>query len=172
MNRKSLIAFIVVLTMLTVPFFSSCSKKPETIEEYLANQPESMEDLKQNAEKSGLELSISGNDITYSYDISSYEDMTEELAKSDKIVEALGDALEDSEDNFSDLCSKLEEESNIEGIRIIVKYSYGDEELVSKSFTASGAEDSDSSKKDKSEDSDSEESGDSEDSSESDSSEE
>ena len=168
MNKKNFIAFIVVLLMITIPFLSSCIKAPETIEEYLSNQPESMEDLKQNAEKSGLELSISGNDITYSYDISNYEDMTEDLAKSDKIVEALGDALEDSADNFSELCTKLEEESNIEGIRIIVKYSYGDEELVSKTFTSSGAEDSDSSNKD-SDKSDSEGSEESEDSGESDS---
>jgi signal transduction protein with GAF and PtsI domain len=145
MNKKKIVSILIILTMVMATLLSACNKAPKTIEEYLANDPDAMDEIKKNAEKSGLEVSVSGNDITYSYDISSYEDMTEEMANNETVVKALGDALDDSADNFSDLCKKLEEESNIEGVRIIVRYNYGDKELVSKTYTSSGIAESEES---------------------------
>ena len=36
------------------------------------------------------------------------------------------------------LCKQLEEESKIEGIQIVVNYTYGDEVIVTKTFNSSG----------------------------------
>ena len=53
--------------------------------------------------------------------------------------EQLASALDSTTDTFVGLCKQLEEESKIEGIQIIVNYTYGDEVIVTKTFNSSGA---------------------------------
>ena len=54
------------------------------------------------------------------------------------MVEQLTSTLESTGDTFSGLCKQLEEESKIEGIQIVVNYTYGDEVIVTKTFNSSG----------------------------------
>ena len=53
--------------------------------------------------------------------------------------EQLSSALDSTTDTFVGLCKQLEEESKIEGIQIVVNYTYGDEVIVTKTFNSSGA---------------------------------
>ena len=64
--------------------------------------------------------------------------MTADLAKSEQLTSSLEAALTQSEESFVNLCSQLEEQSKIEGVQIIVNYSFEDEVLVTKTFNSSG----------------------------------
>ena len=55
------------------------------------------------------------------------------------MVEQLTSALESTGDTFASLCKQLEDESKIEGVQIIVNYTFGDEVVVTKTFNSSGA---------------------------------
>ena len=86
-----------------------------------------------------ITVNFKGNDVVYTYDLSSINNVTEEVIKSDMMKEQLASALDSTADTFVGLCKQLEEESKIEGIQIIVNYTYGDEVIVTKTFNSSGA---------------------------------
>lgn len=138
MKRKSLISVIVMMVLLMALIMSSCEKKPESLEEFVNSNEDSMEDIQKTADESGLKVEIKGNEVTYSYDISDYEGMTEEIAKGDQMKKALEDALNDASDTFTGLCGDLEEESGIEGVTIKVNYTYKDENLITTVYDKSG----------------------------------
>ncbi len=139
MKKKSILSILICLTLIfSMVALASCSSTPETLEEYVASNEDAMDEINEAADSAGLDVTISGNDIIYSYDIANYDGITEEVAKSDTMVDSLQSALESADSTFSGICEDLEEESSIEGIRIIVNYTYGDENLVSMTFDKSG----------------------------------
>lgn len=139
MKRKSIIALIITFAMVMSLFITSCgSKEPETIESFVNNNKEAADQIKEAAENSGLDVTITGNDVIYTYDLKNYEGMTADLAKSEQLTSSLEAALTQSEESFVNLCSQLEEQSKIEGVQIIVNYSFEDEVLVTKTFNSSG----------------------------------
>ena len=141
MNKKGFIALLLTFVMSLSMIATSCSKTPQTIEEYINNDKESMEKVQEAADTAGLEVSFSGNDVVYSYDLSTIDGVTEEVIKSDIMKEQLTSALDSTGDTFVGLCKQLEEESKIEGIQIVINYKYGDEIIVTKTFNSSGAVD-------------------------------
>jgi transcriptional regulator with PAS, ATPase and Fis domain len=128
----------MIMALLMALVMSSCEKKPETLEEFVNSNEDSMKDIQKTADESGLKVDIKGNEVTYSYDISDYDGMTEEIAKGDQMKKALEDALNDASDTFTGLCGDLEEESGIEGVTIKVNYTYKDENLITKVYDKSG----------------------------------
>lgn len=146
MKKKSIISVIISLTLVMAMLLSSCgSKEPDTLEKFLSNDEEAMQEIQETATSSGLEVSIKDNEVLYTYDLKNYDGMTEEVAKSDVMKESLSSALDSSGESFSSLCKQLEDESKITGITITVKYTYDGEDLVTKSFTsADTGEDTDS----------------------------
>ena len=139
MKRKSIIAVLISIAIMMTMVFASCSKAPQTLEDYIQNDAEASQQIEETAQSAGLDVAISGNNVTYTYDLKNYEGMTEEVAKSEKMVDSLGSTLDAAGETFSDLCAKLEEESKIEGIQIIVNYTYDGENLVSRTFNKDGA---------------------------------
>ena len=136
MKRKGL--FAVLLSLVLIIAMTACSSSPKTIEEYINKDKEAQEQVQQAADQAGLTVAFKGNDVIYTYDLSSIENVTEEVIKSDIMVEQLTSTLESTGDTFSGLCKQLEEESKIEGIQIVVNYTYGDEVIVTKTFNSSG----------------------------------
>ena len=136
MKKKSLLAVLLSLVMIVA--MTACSSAPKTIEEYVENDKEAQEQVQSAADQSGLAVDFSGNDVIYTYDLSTIENVTEEVAKSDLMVEQLSAALQSTEGTFCNLCEQLEKESKIEGVQIVVNYTYGDEVIVSKTFNSSG----------------------------------
>ena len=136
MKRKGL--FAVLLSLVLIIAMTACSSSPKTIEEYINKDKEAQEQVQQAADQAGLTVDFKGNDVIYTYDLSSIENVTEEVIKSDIMVEQLTSTLESTGDTFSGLCKQLEEESKIEGIQIVVNYTYGDEVIVTKTFNSSG----------------------------------
>ncbi|MBQ6315096.1 MAG: DUF4854 domain-containing protein [Mogibacterium sp.] len=142
MKRRSIIAVLISLTLVMAMALSACgSKEPDTLEKYIQNDEKASAEIQQTADTNGLEVSIKGNDVVYTYDLKNFEGVTEELAKSDTMKESLASALNSAGTTFSDLCKQLEEGSKIEGIQIIVNYTYDGETLVTKTFNKDGAVD-------------------------------
>ncbi len=138
MKRKSMVALLLAFVMSLSLMATACSS-PKTIEEYVAKDKEASEQVQKAADTAGLTVDFSGNDVIYTYDLASIDNVTEEVIKSDMMKEQLASALDSTTDNFVGLCKQLEEESKIEGIQIIVNYTYGDEVIVTKTFNSSGA---------------------------------
>lgn len=136
MKRKGL--FAVLLSLVLIIAMTACNSSPKTIEEYINKDKEAQEQVQQAADQAGLTVDFKGNDVIYTYDLSSIENVTEEVIKSDIMVDQLTSTLESTGDTFSGLCKQLEEESKIEGIQIVVNYTYGDEVIVTKTFNSSG----------------------------------
>lgn len=118
---------------------SACSKKPETLEDYAQRNSEISETISETNESSGVQIEINGNDIIYSYELSSIEGYSEEVVKNEAAVEALSDALDSSGENFVRICGSVEEAAGITGVRAIVSYTYKDKVVASRTFTADGA---------------------------------
>jgi hypothetical protein len=138
MKRKSMVALLLAFVMSLSLMATACSS-PKTIEEYVAKDKEASEQVQKAADTAGLTVDFSGNDVIYTYDLASIDNVTEEVIKSDMMKEQLASALDSTTDNFVGLCKQLEEESKIEGIQIIVNYTYGDEVIVTKTFNSTGA---------------------------------
>ncbi len=138
MKKRSIIAFLLCFVMMLSVFLTACGS-PKTIEEYIGKNKEAAEEVQQAADTAGLAVDFSGNDVIYTYDISTIDGVTEEVGKSDMMIEQLGAALDSQGNTFVGLCKQLEEESKIEGVQIIINYTFGEEVLVTKTFNSSGA---------------------------------
>ena len=119
MKKKGLIALLISLVMMLSVFTTACGG-PKTIEEYVKNDKEAQEQLDKVAENQGLAVEITGNDVIYTYDISSIDGVTEEVGTSDLMKDQLASALDGVSDQFVGLCKQLEEESKITGVQIII----------------------------------------------------
>lgn len=138
MKRKSIVAMLLAFVM-TFSLMATACGSPKTIEEYINKDKDAAEQVQKAADTAGLTVNFKGNDVVYTYDLSSINNVTEEVIKSDMMKEQLASALDSTADTFVGLCKQLEEESKIEGIQIIVNYTYGDEVIVTKTFNSSGA---------------------------------
>ena len=141
MKRKSIIALLLTFVMSLSLMATACNKAPQTIEEYVNNDKEAMEEVQNAADTAGLQVAFSGNDVVYTYDLAKIDGVTEDVIKSDVMKEQLESALDSTGDTFVGLCKQLEEQSKIEGVQIVINYTYGDEVIVTKTFNSSGAVD-------------------------------
>ena len=137
MKRKSMVALLLAFVMSFSLMATACSS-PKTIEEYINKDKEAAEQVQKAADTAGLTVDFSGNDVVYTYDLSSINNVTEDVIKSDMMKEQLASALDSTSDTFVGLCKQLEEESKISGIQIVVNYTYGDEVIITKTFNSSG----------------------------------
>lgn len=152
MNKKIFtiaISFILVFAML----LSACSKKePDTLESLMKSDSEVLGSIQQEAESNGVKLSISGNEITYEYDISNQNDVDEKMLENEEYIKKYNTALDAGAGIFEDYVKQTEETSGIEGLSMVVKYTYKGKEIASRVFTSVS-----SGEADKENDSDSEE---------------
>ncbi len=140
MKKRTLIA-LIMMTVITVLCFTACGKKEAmTLEKYCKDKPEVQESISKAMSDSNVLVEIKGNDIIYTSDLASMEGYTEEIAKNDAVKKALGDALTAAGATFGNISKNIEESSKIEGINTIVNYTWGEEVLVTKTFTSADAE--------------------------------
>ncbi len=138
MKRNRILTIIISTAMMLVMIFAVGCSKNRTLEDFVNNNEEGKKQLEQTAADSGLEFSIKGNNVVYTYDLKNYEGMTEELSKDEKLITTLDKALESNSDTFVSLCQSLEKESEISGITITVNYSYDGNTVVTKTFNNEG----------------------------------
>lgn len=139
MKKKGLTALLLIFVMMMSVMASACNSAPKTIEEYINKDKDAMAEVQKAADSSGLTVDFKGNDVIYTYDLAGLDGVTEEVVKSDMMVEQLSSALDNTGSTFASLCKQLEDESKITGVQIVVNYTYGDEVIVTKTFNSSGA---------------------------------
>ena len=141
MKRKSLAALLMIVAVLTAMLFTGCGKKATpTLEDYCKDNPEVQENIDSAMADSNVAVEIKGNEIIYNFDLSKADGYTEELAKSDEIKTALEGALASAGSTFGNISKSIEESTEISGISTTVNYLWGDELIVTKSFTSADAE--------------------------------
>ncbi|MBQ6150642.1 MAG: DUF4854 domain-containing protein [Mogibacterium sp.] len=140
MKKKSLLALVMIIAVFSAMFFASCGKKEQTLEEYCADNPEIQKSIDEAMSGKNVLVEIKGNDIVYSFDLSKADGYTEEIAKSDEINEALTNALTQAGPTFGGIAKSLEESTKVSGINVTVNYQWGDEVLVTKTFTSADAD--------------------------------
>lgn len=128
-NRKLLAVIIAMIAVLCLTF-TACGG-PANLEEFYADN-----DLSEEfGEEEGLEISIKGNEVIYTYDIQALGMATDQLSQ-DQLKEALDKALDTSKKTFVNLAKQLEEETGFTGISITATYLNGGTEITSQTFTS------------------------------------
>ncbi|MDD5824201.1 MAG: DUF4854 domain-containing protein [Firmicutes bacterium] len=124
---KKKLALVLSLVAMMCMVFTSCGG-PKTFEEYVNSDSELMEDIQEiQDENEGLTITIKDNTITYEYDVSvlGIDKDTAVAAKSN-----LEQTITKTTDEYKDLIEDFEEETGIEGLTIVVTYTYKGEVLA------------------------------------------
>lgn len=128
----------LVMVMSATALLTSCSSDPATLEDYIADHPEeqkAMDDAVASYEQEGMavDVQIKGNDIIYSF---KYDETFDE-----DTVEQLKGYFEGAMGNvgsvFENIAKTCEEQTEIKGINVQVRYLNGDDsEIFSQTFEA------------------------------------
>ena len=110
-----------------------------TLEKYVQNDSDVQESIDSAMSDSNVLVEIKENAIIYTFDLAAMEGYTEELAKSEEIQAALQSALDAAGGTFGGIAKSIEKETDIAGISTVVNYTWGDEVLVTKTFTSADA---------------------------------
>ena len=107
----------------------------QTLEDFIKSNPTTMQQVKDSTGgDENMTVDIQGNTVIYTYDFSNMDGVDKATAMTMK--EQLDSALEQYGSTFSGLCSTLEGATQIKGIKILVKYTYGDEVISQGEFEA------------------------------------
>ena len=106
-----------------------------TLEQYIKNDKDAMNSIYSAGEEAGMEVSIEGNMVVYSYDIAQIDSVTEEIALGENTRLSLMEGIAENKDTFNGIRTKLETETGIRNITIRVIYKYNGDILVTKDFS-------------------------------------
>ena len=143
--KKRTFIVLMIMAVVAAMCFTACGKKaPTTLESYVNDHPEVKEEIDEKLgtdELKGVTIDFSGNEMTYTYDISGMDNITEELAKSDTLKESLDAGLEQQSGTFTQLASTLknsvkEDGVELETVKVTVVYTYEDYQITSRTFEA------------------------------------
>ena len=136
MKKKSVVLMVLAMMMIVAMSFAmaSCGDKEDpTLETYIASDEEAKAEIEDMAEANGLDISIVGNELTYTYKY----DQTFDEDTAAMISEQLESAMSSMDSTFSGIAADLEEQTEISGITVVVIYQNGDgSELYSQTYTA------------------------------------
>ena len=149
MKKRSLIVMLVVAVLAAMCLTACGQKEPPTLESYLNDHPDQKtqidEQLGASEELKGVTVEFSGNDMIYTCDMAIRGGITEEDAKSAEVKEMLDTGLATQADAFKGTANSVLDEvrkdgAEIEQIRIIVNYNYGDYQITSATFESDPVE--------------------------------
>lgn len=140
MKKRILLILLTILVGMTM-IMTACggSSEPKTLEKYVQNDSSVQESIDSAMSDSNVLVEIKDNSIIYTFDLASMEGYTEELAKSEEIQAALQSAIDAAGGTFGGIAASIEKETGITGISTVVNYTWGDEVLVTKTFTSADA---------------------------------
>ena len=144
MKKRTFIVLMIMAVVAAMCFTACGNKAPTTLESYVNDHPEVREEIDEKLgtdELKGVTVDFSGNEMTYTYDISGMDNITEELAKSDTLKESLDAGLEQQSGTFTQLASTLKESVkedgvDLETVKVTVIYTYEDYQITSRTFEA------------------------------------
>ena len=157
MKKKSIIALLVALCLVFCFTLTACggnSDEPsdareeaaeetveeeiETLETIINNDSSLKEQVASGSGQEGLTIEVKDNDINYIFDMTAISDLSEEQLKDPAMIEALDNALDEGKDQFINLCTTLEDQTGLEGIHMIVTYTYKEDVLTTRTFDKNG----------------------------------
>ena len=157
MKKKSIIALLVALCLVFCFTLTACggnSDEPsdaqeeaaeetveeeiETLETIINNDSSLKEQVASGSGQEGLTIEVKDNDINYIFDMTAISDLSEEQLKDQVMIEALDDALDEGKDQFINLCTTLEDQTGLEGVHMIVTYTYKEDVLTTRTFDKNG----------------------------------
>lgn len=112
------------------------SEASETLERMFSENRSAFKTLLEAAKQDGMDIDISNNDVTYTCDLSGREGITENSIKDPETVKKLEAGISEREEDFKRTCRELQDENGIEGVRVIVRYTFGNSVIASQTFTA------------------------------------
>lgn len=138
---KSPVTLVLSVLTITALLLTGCSKDsaPKTVESIVNSNEDVATTIKGAADESGVKVDIKDNTITYTYDISSVDGITEEMIGDENFVKSLETSIAGQKTSLANICTSIEEKTGIEGVVVNVVYSYGDKEVVSTSVTSADA---------------------------------
>ena len=136
-----LLAMLVGMTMLMTACGggSGAEEEPMTLEKYVQGDAEVQQSIDQAMADSNVLVEIKENSIIYSFDLATMDGYTEELVHTAEIKDALQSALDSAGSTFGGIAKSIEDASGIAGITTVVNYNWGDELIVTKTFTSADA---------------------------------
>ena len=144
MKRKVLLVLLAMLVGMSM-IMAACSgggtasDEPMTLEKYVQGDEEVQQSIDRAMSDSNVLVEIKENAIIYSFDLSKMDGYTEELVQTEEIQSALQSALDSAGSTFGGIAKNIEEASGISGITTVVNYTWGDEVIVTKTFTPADA---------------------------------
>ena len=130
---------VVVLLIAALGLLAGCSHS-DSLEDYVRDHKDIFEEVSHLSSSSDFDVKIEDNRMTCFYDISGLEDMTEEVALHETTKRTLEKALDDKTDNYVELCKTLSDDTGIDGIEVVIVYTYGDTTIAERTYTADQSE--------------------------------
>ena len=137
-----LLAMLVGMTMIMTACGGSggaAEEEPMTLEKYVQGDPEVQQSIDQAMNDSNVLVEIKENSIIYTFDLSTMDGYTEEIAKTEEVKAALQSALDSAGGTFGGIAKSIEDTSGLTGITTVVNYTWGDELVVTKTYTSADA---------------------------------
>ncbi|MCQ2545343.1 MAG: DUF4854 domain-containing protein [Clostridia bacterium] len=139
-KNKLLLGIVVVLAM----GLSLCAcgggggdaEEPLTLEKYAAENADFQDQLNSYSEQDdSVVVTAEGNNLVFTYDTAKLG-ISEEMAQSDSIKNALNEELDKQKDTFVSTANTIKNTTDVPEVNVVVKYMFGDQEIVSQSFAA------------------------------------
>ena len=145
MKKKILLVLLAMLVGMTM-IMTACGgsggaaeEEPMTLEKYVQGDPEVEQAIDQAMNDSNVLVEIKENAIIYTFDLSTMDGYTEEIAKTEEVKAALESALDSAGGTFGGIAKRIEDASGLTGITTVVNYTWVDELIVTKTFTSADA---------------------------------
>lgn len=144
MKKKVLLVLLAMLVGMTM-IMASCGggssspEEPMTLEKYVKDDAEVQQAIDSAMNDSNVLVEIKENAIIYTFDLAAMDGYTEDLAHNEEIQAALQSALDAAGSTFGGIAKSIEDASGITGITTVVNYTWGDEVVVTKTFTSADA---------------------------------
>lgn len=136
-----LLAMLVGMTMIMTACGSTggSADEPMTLEKYVQGDAEVQQSIDNAMADSNVLVEIKENAIIYTFDLATMEGYTEEIAHADAVKDTLQSALDSAGGTFGGIAKSIEDSTGIAGITCVVNYTWGDEVIVTKTYTSADA---------------------------------
>lgn len=115
---------------------------PKTLEDFAAADPSILGNFKAGNDSEYITASIKENTLIISYDFSkdTTNGLTEELVKTDLFRDSLKEGLANGSSTFEEVAKSLEDQYGVQGVAVLVEYTWKDYVIYSETYTAPGTD--------------------------------
>ena len=114
-------------------------KNRQTLENYIAGNADLQKKIESVAKDKNVKTAVRKNDLVLTADLSKIGGITEEQARNESTLAMLRNEMSKYRSKLGGVAREIQNATGIKGVRVITNYCWGDEVLVSVTFTASDA---------------------------------